>query len=204
MASDMQHIFSSPGERKLSLNQDVLEESAVLPDAAVALVQVLKRTIKERAEEHFGAGLSEAGSILSWLSPPAASGWQAEADTSKYSYWFVWYPLYRVSMYFMMVKRHFQPLIFGVFFPRDLHCDKANNFDYDISALLYLSTHGQEFQGGLLEFVEVDSDIVSVVQPQTAELVMFTSGVESLHRVTRVTEGDRMLLSVWYSTQRQR
>ena len=36
-----------------------------------------------------------------------------------------------------------------------MHCDKANNFEYDISCILYLNDEGEDFQGG--EFVFMDT-----------------------------------------------
>ena len=37
----------------------------------------------------------------------------------------------------------------------DVHCDKANNFEYDISCILYLNDEGEDFRGG--EFVFMDT-----------------------------------------------
>jgi len=79
-----------------------------------------------------------------------------------------------------------------------LHCDKANNFEYDISALLYLSTHDQDFGGGELRFVDPVSLKEVALLPDAGRLVVFDSGIDNLHRVSPVSWGDRLLLSVWY------
>ena len=75
-----------------------------------------------------------------------------------------------------------------------VHCDKANNFEYEVGCLLYLNS---SFKGG--DFVFVDDDGDRVIEPIENRLLVFTSSVENIHRVEKVTEGDRMLLSVWYS-----
>ena len=36
-----------------------------------------------------------------------------------------------------------------------MHCDKANNFEYDVSCILYLNDEGADFTGG--EFVFMDT-----------------------------------------------
>ncbi len=78
------------------------------------------------------------------------------------------------------------------------HCDKANNNEYDLSALLYLNS---DFSGGDLLFMD-ENRVDSVVQPKRGRLVVFNSCVKNIHRVKAVTAGNRFLLSVWYSRQR--
>ena len=36
-----------------------------------------------------------------------------------------------------------------------MHCDKANNFEYDISCILYLNDEGVDFQGGEFVFLDI-------------------------------------------------
>ena len=76
----------------------------------------------------------------------------------------------------------------------DAHCDKANNFEYDLSVLLYLNS---DFSGG--EFVFMDDDIDRVVQIRAGRLLLFDSTISNIHRVERVLSGNRMALSIWYS-----
>lgn len=76
----------------------------------------------------------------------------------------------------------------------DAHCDKANNFEYDVSVLLYLNS---DFSGG--EFVFMDDNIDRVVQIRAGRLLLFDSTIYNIHRVERVLSGDRMALSIWYS-----
>ncbi len=130
--------------------------------------------------------LVEAGSILSWLSPH---------EDEAYS---------------------------------NMHCDKANNFEYDVGALLYLSCssarrgqdRGGDFTGGSLEFQDpvwatdaimpeelpekghhgkvIGKEIYSV-EPDVGLLTIFSSSIGNLHRVCPVEDGNRLLLSVWFS-----
>jgi len=73
------------------------------------------------------------------------------------------------------------------------HCDKANNNDYDIAVLLYLNS---DFNGGRFVFVDEDTDYF--VKPQTGRVLMFPSSTQNIHRVEKVTRGDRFLLSMWF------
>ena len=76
----------------------------------------------------------------------------------------------------------------------DPHCDKANNFEYDIAFLLYLNS---SFTGGDFCFMDLHCD--RFVQPKAGRFLSFTSSIENIHRVTPVLSGNRLLLSVWYS-----
>eukprot|EP00747_Dinoflagellata_sp_TGD_P183651 gnl/TRDRNA2_/TRDRNA2_38675_c0_seq1.p1 gnl/TRDRNA2_/TRDRNA2_38675_c0~~gnl/TRDRNA2_/TRDRNA2_38675_c0_seq1.p1 ORF type:complete len:273 (-),score=36.35 gnl/TRDRNA2_/TRDRNA2_38675_c0_seq1:172-945(-) len=79
------------------------------------------------------------------------------------------------------------------------HVDKANVSTYDVSAVLYLATAGEHFDGG--EFVFNDSDAVDrTVEPRIGRLLLFNSGLENLHQVCPVVgDGDRLALSVWFT-----
>ena len=77
------------------------------------------------------------------------------------------------------------------------HVDKANIPTYDYSALLYLNTHGADFAGGELAFLDDDAD--RIVEPRAGRLVTFTSGPENLHRVRRVSRGRRYVLAMWFT-----
>lgn len=80
------------------------------------------------------------------------------------------------------------------------HVDKANRDHYDISALLYLSTRGEDFEGGCLAFHDADRD--RLVSPKAGLLLTFCSG-RNLHAVQPVTQGNRLVLSCWYEVPRR-
>lgn len=73
------------------------------------------------------------------------------------------------------------------------HVDKNNVPRYEISSLLYLSTHGVDFDGGELEFCD------DVIYPKFGQLVFFTSDLR--HRVRRVTRGTRYVLAMWFTSE---
>ena len=79
------------------------------------------------------------------------------------------------------------------------HVDQANMPEYDVSALLYLSTAGVDFEGGLFAFNDADHDRVLV--PRAGRLLAFHSGFENLHQVRPVLSGERLVLSIWFSSQ---
>jgi hypothetical protein len=118
--SQLKHLFSTSGERKISvdaINSEVADLEDILGEATVAALFRLKNEFCHRIiREHWGlqAGLKEAGAILSWLSPQHTSDPVSIINGNNYSY-------------------------------TDPHCDKANNFNYDVAFLLYLSS---EFEGG--------------------------------------------------------
>ena len=79
------------------------------------------------------------------------------------------------------------------------HVDQVSVPDYDYSALLYLTRHGDHFEGGRLIFHDGDAD--RRVEPTPGLLVAFASGAANLHAVTRVTRGVRFALTMWFSLQ---
>lgn len=83
------------------------------------------------------------------------------------------------------------------------HADKANIPAYDFSALLYLSTWGNDFEGGELVFLGRSGadggEGHQVIQPRAGRLVTFSSGSENLHRVNKVTRGQRLVLAMWFT-----
>mmetsp|Transcript_41554 Transcript_41554/g.69418 ORF Transcript_41554/g.69418 Transcript_41554/m.69418 type:complete len:692 (-) Transcript_41554:287-2362(-) len=81
------------------------------------------------------------------------------------------------------------------------HIDKANIPSYDYSALLYLTTKDLHFSGGGdLVFIDEHQDVI--ISPVQGRLVAFTSGTENLHRVERVSNGTRIVLSMWFTTNK--
>jgi hypothetical protein len=53
------------------------------------------------------------------------------------------------------------------------------------------------FEGG--SFVFQDSDADRFVSPTCGRLVSFSSGLENVHRVERVTSGSRLVLAMWFT-----
>ena len=234
--SDMQTFMMSPGERKISGDTNVLEN--VLNDRAVWIVDSLKRKMQNTVEASVNNGkpLYESGSIISWLSPPYAINTGSHVrnrnnntfDISKRFMDFFFFKRDKDrdtgSIYSANSSSKIEPLqqtlpvdviapAEGTYSYWSAHCDKANNNDYDLSALLYLNN---DFSGGDLIFMDSDRQTnlestscenraatqESVIQPKRGRLVVFNSCVENIHRVQAVTEGNRFLLSVWYSFQR--
>jgi len=66
------------------------------------------------------------------------------------------------------------------------------------AAVLYLGTQGEHFRGGGLGFLDADGSD-RWVAPRRARLVLFTTGVENLHRVGCVTSGARFVLVMWFT-----
>ena len=68
------------------------------------------------------------------------------------------------------------------------------------TALLYLSDADVDFEGGELHFLRRGSGTheppVARVRPAKGRLVLFTSGGEHPHRVTQVTRGTRLTLTI--------
>ena len=103
------------------------------------------------------------------------------------------------------------------------HVDKNNTEHYDYSGLIYLSTYGTDFQGGQLHFYNdttldcsafVDMNNPGpcvaigppelIVEPRKGRLIVFGSGRENPHRVTRVRTGTRYVLSFWFSCDKRK
>lgn len=83
------------------------------------------------------------------------------------------------------------------------HYDSTRNYlqNRHYSAVLYLSDGGgKDFAGG--DFVFRDSlpetDLMRVV-PQKGGLLLFTSGIENIHRVEEVTNGTRYALNMFFT-----
>ena len=55
----------------------------------------------------------------------------------------------------------------------------------------------EDFEGG--NFAFVDADVDRVVKPVPGRLLFFTSGLENLHRVREVTQGERFVLAMWFT-----
>lgn len=89
------------------------------------------------------------------------------------------------------------------------HADLLSTPHYHYSGLLYLSSVS-EFKGGRFHFVDVgdssdgNETTAQLLEPLRGRVVMFTSGPENLHRVERVTEGQRFVLAFWFTCDARR
>jgi hypothetical protein len=93
------------------------------------------------------------------------------------------------------------------------------------SGLLYLSTSGEDFEGGELHFFDSSHSSLDcspmehpsepgpclvtgppslVVEPRAGRVIVFGSGRENPHKVTRVTGGTRYVLSFWFTCDSRR
>ena len=81
------------------------------------------------------------------------------------------------------------------------HVDRENTEHYHYSGLLYMSDFGTDFTGGLLHFYSAStpSEVELTVEPRAGRVVIFTAGSENPHMVERVTSGDRLVLSFWFT-----
>eukprot|EP00927_Polykrikos_kofoidii_P076629 TRINITY_DN73698_c0_g1_i1.p1 TRINITY_DN73698_c0_g1~~TRINITY_DN73698_c0_g1_i1.p1 ORF type:complete len:463 (-),score=81.05 TRINITY_DN73698_c0_g1_i1:8-1396(-) len=79
------------------------------------------------------------------------------------------------------------------------HSDQVNVAGYEYSALLYLSTAGDDFDGG--DFVFLDEDKDRAVRLNAGDLVAFTSGLENLHRAAPMTWGARYVVGFWFGRE---
>jgi Rps23 Pro-64 3,4-dihydroxylase Tpa1-like proline 4-hydroxylase len=86
-----------------------------------------------------------------------------------------------------------------------LHVDKNNTEHYSYSALLYLSDYGIDFNGGIFEFWdgETNNDTIWYIQPKKKSLLTFASGLENPHRVSPVIKGTRFALSTWWTCSKE-
>ena len=82
------------------------------------------------------------------------------------------------------------------------HIDQHNVSEYDVSALVYLTTHGEDFDGGVFAFHDAAAD--AVLRPMAGQLLTFSSGSENPHSVARVRSGVRLALACWFTRDASR
>lgn len=85
------------------------------------------------------------------------------------------------------------------------HTDLEQYGSFVITSLLYLADSGTDFEGGVFEFMPpgtgqgAKATPLSVVAPRRGKLMLFSSGPEHPHRVTRVTSGTRLALTIAFT-----
>jgi predicted 2-oxoglutarate/Fe(II)-dependent dioxygenase YbiX len=62
---------------------------------------------------------------------------------------------------------------------------------------VYLSDYDEDFEGGLFEFTDKENGVT--LRPRKGALLTFSSGIENPHRVTKVTKGERLAWSLWFT-----
>jgi Rps23 Pro-64 3,4-dihydroxylase Tpa1-like proline 4-hydroxylase len=87
------------------------------------------------------------------------------------------------------------------------HVDTEQYESFVYTALLYLTNHGIDFEGGQLQFLqthpETSTQTLETVNPAKGRLVLFTSGAEHPHRVMRVTNGTRLTVTIPFTCDRR-
>eukprot|EP00041_Stephanoeca_diplocostata_P020184 m.447033 g.447033 ORF g.447033 m.447033 type:complete len:335 (+) comp21499_c0_seq4:76-1080(+) len=81
------------------------------------------------------------------------------------------------------------------------HVDRYTYGSFDYTCLLYLSTMGEDFDGG--EFLFEDQDVAQVVHPRTGRVSCFTSGAENPHRIEPVVAGVRYALTIAFTCDKR-
>jgi len=113
---------------------------------------------------------------------------------------------------------------------RDLHADEASFGEYHYSAVLYLSTQQEDFEGGRFVFsdppsdgraarglsrrrqaeppahatsagVETNGRMLSSLEPTSGTALLFSSGWENMHFVSPTTGGCRFAVPAFFVTQ---
>ena len=79
----------------------------------------------------------------------------------------------------------------------EAHVDRHNVEHYDVSAVMYLSTQGEQFGGGAFAFHDMDGDVT--LSPTAGDLLTFSSGAENPHSAARVSAGSRFAIACWFS-----
>ena len=155
---------------------DVDEARHYLGADAFALFGALRERVTERVTERYGPS-EPVGQLVSWISGHVDA--PEIDDASGFS----------VDQHLDWLTRTYAP-----------HVDKANQPNYEVSTLLYLSTVDVDFTGGLFAFNDADRD--RLVEPVAGRLIAFDSGFENLHMVRPVSSGERVVYSMWFRAAR--
>lgn len=166
--SSLQDFMVSPGERKITGDTNILEN--IFNEVSIIRIENIKERIKKSVRNLYDKNILETGCIISWLCNPIEN-----------------IQVQKISPFNVIAPKKDEYSYWSA------HCDKANNNDYDISALLYLNN---DFEGGDLIIMDDNDDLI--IQPKSGRLVLFKSCIKNIHRVQGVTNGNRFLLSTWY------
>ena len=83
------------------------------------------------------------------------------------------------------------------------HVDRTQYGSFVFTALLYLASQGDDFEGGAFRFDSPKTgEPVATVRPRAARLALFTSGHEHPHHIEEVTAGSRLALTIAFTCDR--
>ncbi len=74
------------------------------------------------------------------------------------------------------------------------YSDDGTPEELEWSALVYLTSHGEDFEGGEIEFPNQNV----IIPPSSGQLVFFKGDVEHLHKVNKVVSGERGCLVFFF------
>ena len=77
------------------------------------------------------------------------------------------------------------------------HIDKIQYGSFDYTALVYLTTHGEDFNGGRFVFDDMNYNVS--IEPKKGRVSFFTSGSENPHHVEKVVSGTRYALTIAFT-----
>mmetsp|Transcript_2803 Transcript_2803/g.3901 ORF Transcript_2803/g.3901 Transcript_2803/m.3901 type:complete len:194 (+) Transcript_2803:147-728(+) len=187
--SQLQHFLTSDGERKLSCNFedgriDLNMAEDLLGSPAVVIIRSLQQDIKTTAEEYTGQQVKQAGSIVSWLSPPTRE-WEKPSKEAKYNY----------STLHCDKANHFE---------YDISCVLYLNNEFTGGEFVFVDeideSNHHEKENKQKNEEEGNGELVNwLMPPKEGRLLMFHSSLENIHRVNPVVQGDRLSLAVWFS-----
>ena len=80
------------------------------------------------------------------------------------------------------------------------HIDKIQYGSFDYTALIYLTTYGNDFEGGRFIF---DGKHNVTIEPKKGRVSFFTSGSENPHHVEKVVSGTRFALTIAFTCDPQ-
>ena len=171
----MEPNCDADGDSARLLPPDIPAAESLLGPSGFALFSALRERVGLKVCEQWPSAVP-VGNLISWISVDGVVGRPPPPANSLHAF------------------NRLQDPLAGTYAP---HVDKANRPEYDISALLYLSTIGEDFVGG--HFAFNDSDCDRLVEPIAGRLLTFSSGFENPHQVRRVHWGNRIVLSVWFA-----
>ena len=99
---------------------------------------------------------------------------------------------------------------------QSVHCDESSTGSFHYSAVLYLTSQAEDFEGGGFAFTDpAGADhvaaaaaddagggrVLSRLSPQAGTAVLFSSGWENVHAVEPVTSGERVAIPAFFVTK---
>jgi hypothetical protein len=79
-----------------------------------------------------------------------------------------------------------------------VHCDEGSYDSFHYSGILYVTSHGSDYEGAGFTFVDPTGD--TTIHPQSGSALAFSSGWENLHRVEALISGKRVAIPFVFTT----